>query len=373
MSIELLVVAGLIVVGFTALFWYLQKVVAKQDSSAEIEDVVNKVFGMSANKVAQQSKQILEGERQAIGVDLENKQKTIEKLIKQLQDDMAKRQEEIRGMEQDRSQKFGEITSALEHHRSITATLQATTDQLNKVLSNNQTRGAWGERIIEDIMHNGGLIENIHYVKQSKLGTTEMRPDVTLLLPDNKRVAVDVKFPYAEIQKMTEAESSAAKQAHLKQFGVDLKIKIKKVAEYIQPEQDTMDYAFMFVPNEMIFSFLNQKYSDLMDEAMQMRVIIVSPFTFVIVAKMVMESYRNFMIDDTLKDIIKHIDAFTKEWVMFKDEFEKFGRSIESLKLGYEKITTTRTLQMDRRIKRIAESQQGSLLSTSKEEPDLLG
>ena len=362
MSGELIIILAVIVAGFAALFWYLKSIEERKSDQDSLEDTVNKVFGMSAEKVAQQSKQILEGEREAISVNLENKQRAIEKLVGQLQEDLKQRQNEIRELERDRSKKFSQISTAMDEHRKLTEKLETSTQQLAKVLSNNQTRGAWGERIIEDLLQSNGLIEGVHYQRQTQLGTSNLKPDITLLLPNKRYVAVDVKFPYSEIQKMAMAEQKSTREAHLKQFGQDLKSKIKKVALYIDPEQDTLDYAIMFVPNEMVFSFINQRFPDLIDEAISQRVIIVSPFTFLIVARTVMESYRNFMMEDKLKEVVKYVDGFVKEWSMFKDEFEKFGRSIDTLKTGYEKISTTRTSQMERRIQKIAESQQGGLL-----------
>jgi len=352
----LVVIAGLLLLYFT-----LQKSLNNHSQNdQQLEDVVHKVFGMSVGKIAAQSKQVLEGEKQAIKVDLDNKKQAIEKLVEDLQKDLGERQKEIRVLEQDRVKKFTEITSALAEHRKLTEDLRGSTEQLAKVLSNNQSRGEWGERIIEDLMQANGLIEGVHYLRQTKLGSSTFRPDITLILPNHRNVAVDVKFPYQEIQKMSVAETKKAKDDHMKQFAIDLKLKIQKVAEYIRPEDDTLDYAIMFVPNEMVFSFINQRFSELVDYAMAQRVILVSPFTFLIVARTVMESYRNFMIGDKLKEVVKYVDDFVLEWSKFRDEFDKFGRSIDTLKTGYEKITDTRTKQMDRKIEKIESYRQGS-------------
>ncbi len=360
MTLEVVLLIIVVIGGFAWLYFGLRQLLTDKKDEEDLEGLVNKIFGMSVPKIAAQSKQILSSEKEAIKIDLENKQKIIEKLVTELQKDLQERQKEIRGLEQDRVKKFSEITTTLTEHRKLTDELRTSTEQLAKVLSNNQTRGEWGERIIEDLLQANGLIEGVHYARQAKLGESTMKPDITLILPNKRNVAVDVKFPYQEIQKMSQTENKKAKQDHLKQFGVDLKNKINKVAEYISPENDTLDYAIMFVPNEMVFSFINQQFADLVDYAMSQRVIIVSPFTFVIVARTVMESYRNFMIGDKLKEVVKYIDEFVGEWGRFRDEFDKFGRSIDSLRSGYEQITTTRTRQMERRIDKIETYRQGT-------------
>ena len=353
MSIDLLLVLGVIIFGFITLYMLLQKKLSKNNSEQEVENLVHKVFSLSTTKIAEQSKQVLEGEKEAIKIDLENKQQVIEKLIKQLQEDLSERQRETRMIDKDRNQKFDKLTTQIDEHRKLTKELETSTSQLAKVLSNNQTRGAWGERIIEDLLLSQGLIEGVHFQRQVSLGSSNLKPDITLLLPNNRVVPVDVKFPYSEIQKMATAETKKGKNEHLLQFKRDLKIKINKVAEYISPEQNTLDYAIMFVPNEMVFSFINQKLSDVVDEALEKRVIIVSPFTFIIVARTIMESYRNFMLEDKLREGIGYIDSFTQEWSKFKDQFGKYGRSIETLKKSYDDLTGTRFKQMNRKIEKI--------------------
>ncbi len=350
----------ILVVGLVGLYLAMKQLMQNQKHD-QLEEIVDKVFGMSATKVAEQSKQILAGEKETIKTDLDNKQKAFEKLVTQFQEEVRERQREIRDLEKDRSKKFSELNTAMEEHRKLTDELSISTRQLAKVLSNNQQRGGWGERIIEDLLTSNGLIEGVHYSRQTTL-KSGLRPDISLLLPNNRTVPVDVKFPYQEIQKMSVAEGKSQQNSHFNQFRRDLKTKINKVAEYIDSESKTLDYAIMFVPNEMVFSYINQKCPDLIDEAMSKRVMIVSPFTFLIVARTVLESYRNFMIGDTLKEIVSYVDEFAGEWVKFVEKFEKYGRSIDRLQSDYQEISSTRVRQMERRIGKINSYREGSLL-----------
>lgn len=372
MSSEITLILIVVILGFVSLYFALRQMVSARKDDDDLEGLVNKVFGMTVPKIAAQSKEILSSEKEAIKVDLENKQKVIEKLVGELQKDLQERQREIRGLEQDRVKKFSEITTTLTEHRRLAEDLKISTQQLATVLSNNQSRGAWGERIIEDLLQSSGLIEGTHYVRQTKQSSSTLKPDITLLLPNKRNVPVDVKFPYQAIQKMSATENKKEKQEYAKEFAVELKGKILKVAEYISPENDTLDYAILFVPNEMVFSFINQKFPELIDLAMSQRVIIVSPFTFLIVASTVRESYRNFMIGDKLKSVIKYIDEFVGEWGKFRDEFQKFGRSIDALSTGYEKITSTRAKQLERKIEKIENYRQGSgkLLTSESDRTD---
>lgn len=362
MSTDLVLIIIVMVAGFAALYFLLRRNTPQSD----LEATVNKVFGMSAQKVAEQSKQILQGEKEIIKTDLNNKQHAIEELVKNLQLDIKVQQQEIRSLEQDRTKSFTELKTALTQHRQQTDELRVSTQQLASVLSNNQQRGDWGERIIEDLLLANGLMEGVHYLKQSRQ-TSDLRPDITLLLPNDRNVPVDVKFPYAAIQKMADTEGKAAKDILLKQFSSDVRIKVTKVAAYINPAEKTLDYAILFVPNEMIFSFINQKFPEIVDEALRKRVLIVSPFTFLIVARTIMESYRNFMLSDRLREVVQSVDEFVSEWDKFKDKFTKYGRSLSTLTADYEELTGTRMRQMDRKLDKIENYRQGTLLGDGEE------
>lgn len=365
----LLVIAALVV-----FYFLIRKLLTEarhsQEAEKQMEELVNRVFGMTANKIALQSKSILEGEKDTIRTDLANKQAVIEKLVQTLQTDLKDRQQEIRDIEKKQIDKISQVTTAVEEHRKLTEELRVSTQQLAKVLSNNQTRGAWGERIIEDLLQSNGLQEGLHYLRQSKLGNSELKPDITLLLPDKRNVPVDVKFPYQEVQKMSSTDDTAQKAAHMQQFKRDLKTKIDKVAAYISPENDTLDYAILFVPNEMLFSFINQKFPEIVDEAIGKKVILCSPFSFLVVARTVMESYRNFMMGKKVKEVIKHIDAFVGEWKKYQAEFDKLEANFDRVARSFADLSGVRRRQLDKKIEKIDQYRGAALPKTP--EKDLL-
>lgn len=365
MSVDIVLILVIILIGFGASYFALRQLMTAQKNK-EIEALVQAAFGKSAQVIAEQSKLILQSEKSVIATDMAHRHKSIEELVVRLQKDLEKQQSEIRLLEQDRVKKFGELVSSLDSHRKLTDELTISTKRLSQVLSNNQARGEWGERIIEDLMQANGLMEGIHYERQRKLSGSELRPDITLLLPNHRIVAVDVKFPYSEMQKLTNAETKEQKKVHLKQFHQDLKLKIQKVAEYIQPAADTLDYSILFVPNEMVFSFINQQLPEIIDFAMSKRVLLVSPFTFLIVAKTVHESYRNFMVSDSLRSAVATVEDFVGEWDKFKEHVLKYGRTIQTLQSDYEMLTGTRVRQLDKKVEKVLQYSGNSLLDETK-------
>lgn len=331
--------------------------------------MMNQVYGELSDKILAQTKAVLETDKEAIFKDNKHSKDTIERLVKDLKTEIDTRQKEIRSLEQDRNTKFGEITRAIGEHRKITEALTVSTQSLSQILSNNQVRGQWGERIIEDILQSAGLIESIHYERQKALSKNGSIPDITLLLPNKRKVAIDVKFPYAQVQLMVNATDASTKRQYLKLFEKDVKEKILQLDKrgYINVEAGTLDYAILFVPNEQLFSYINQQFPHLIDDAMNKKIMIVSPFTFLIVARTVMEAYRNFMIENNLRTIIGYINHFIIEWDRFKQDFDKFDGSLAKLRDHFDQIYTTRYKQMDLRLRRIKEYEQLNPISETKQ------
>ena len=363
-NVQFIILIILVLLGFGSIIVVLLRKDHQSKSQDEVKDLVNQILGESSEKIISQAKHVLQADKESIYKDNETKREVIEKLITDLKQEIDQRQDEIRKLEQDRNKKFGEIATSIQEHRKITDELRTSTQSLSRMLSNNQVRGQWGERIIEDILRNAGLVETVHYQKQTSLEGTTVKPDVTLLLPNQRKVSVDVKFPYAQIQHLSSTEDPKQQQHYLKLFEKDLKDKLKQIQSrgYINHEAGTLDYAIMFVPNEMLFSFINQQFPHIIDEAMNKKIMIVSPFTFLIVARTVMESYKNFMIENNLRKIIGYISKFIEEWERFTKEFDAFDGAIDSLRTKFDKIHKTRYKQMKLRIGRIEEYQIGNKL-----------
>lgn len=342
------------------LTWLILKKMQALNPPSDPKAMVNEVFGAVASQLNEQSRQVLSGEREIILKDMSAKQQELDKAFGELRRELKERQQELHGLETQREKQFGSLQTLLREHQEVTKDLNAKTDKLTRILSSNQQRGQWGEYILDDILRRGGLISGTHFLKQAPLPGSTDRPDITLLLPENRYVPVDAKFPYAAIIEMLAAENPAGRDLAKKKFISDVKTKVNQVAKYINPEAGTLDFALLFVPNESLFSYINDVAPEVTEDAMNKRVMIVSPFTFLAVARIVIESYRNFLMEKHLQKIVKYIAQFIEEWSRFEKEFDVFGGSIGKLQSAFDQIAKTRYKQMQLRIRRVEEVQSGT-------------
>ena len=305
------------------------------------------LINMADQKLSAQSRQNAD--------DLAHKKDSIDATIKQVLQELKNSSDKLEDAEQKRIGSFESLKSELKSHQKITADLSATTEALKKVLSNNQLRGAFGEKVAEDLLQMAGFVRGVNYEFNQKQTTSATRPDFAILLPDGVRINVDAKFPYQNLQKMAESKNKQTRAQCLKDFKKDVSAKVKQVntRDYINPEEKTVDFVIVFIPNEMIFSFIYDKLSDIWQDAMSKKVIFAGPFSFTAILRMVLQAYDNFRYQKNVQNIIGHIRQFEQEFDKFNTEFIKLGDRLDSLNRQYNSVGQTRTNKLLRVVDKI--------------------
>lgn len=319
------------------------------------------------------AQQKLGSEKDEIKTDLTNKKEAIEKSIRQIHEELEKTSDRLQSIEKERVGSFRELKKELENQRRTTEQLSTTTENLKKVLSNNQMRGQFGEQVAENLLKMSGFVRGVDYDCNKEQKQSGTRPDFTIYFPNKVKINIDVKFPYQNLQRMTETEDKATKRELEKAFERDIREKIKQVTtrDYINPENNTVDFVIMFVPNEMIFSYVYERMNDLWTEAMKQKVVFSGPFSFTAILRLVRQAYDNFRYQKNVQKIIGYIKTFEIEFNKYNEEFIKIGERITSLSKQYNEVNSTRTKQLLRSVEKVKleEERSDNLLLTSNPRP----
>lgn len=323
--------------------------------ASDVQKKIDASFRDAIEKLATVSNQSLDGKKSEIMNDLSNKKDSIEKLILKMQQELKETNKKVEDSDKQTIGSFREVKAQLENNQKVTEQLSFTTEGLKNVLSNNQLRGQFGEQVAEDLLKMTGFVKGVDYkVNTASKGSAE-RPDFTILLPDGVKINVDSKFPYNNLQKSTETTDKAAKREHLKAFERDVKEKIKQLTNrnYINPADNTVDFVIMFIPNEMIFSYIYERLNSVWSEGMRQKVIFAGPFSFTAILRLIRQSYDNFKYQKNVRNIITYIQLFEEEFTKYNEEFEKIGDRIVSLTDQYNKVDSTRTKQLLKTVDKI--------------------
>jgi DNA recombination protein RmuC len=346
---------GGILLGIGIFYFFFKNTHKQKDEISEtisqkLTEILPTVLDQANESLIRMADQKLGAESSKSRIDLENKRAEIERLVKQIQEDLKESKKELEVSEKDRISSFSALKNSLDEYKKITEQLSVSTENLKKVLSNNQMRGQFGEQVADDLLKMAGFVVGQTYTRQES--ENGARPAFTVYLPDKTKINVDAKFPYASLQRMTETDDVDAKKRYMKQFESDIKEKIKQVTtrEYISVEDGTVDFVILFIPNEMIFSFIYDKMPQIWEDAMSRKVILAGPFSFTAILRMVKQAYENFRVQENIFKIVGYIQAVEKEFDKFNEEFDKVGDRIEQLQKQYSEVSTTRVNQMKRKM-----------------------
>jgi len=287
--------------------------------------------------------------------ELESKKELIDQNIEAIGKTLYEVQKRIEDVGRTSGEKFSEVTTLIKKHEDVTSKLKETTEHLSHALASPKKRGEWGERMAEDIIRLVGLVEGINYMKQKTLESSSGRPDYTFFLPNNLKINMDVKFPVDNYIHYLNAEAEHDRKRFRDELLKNTKVMIKQVTtrDYINPSENTIDYVIIFIPNEQVYSFINESDTTIMDEALKQKVILCSPFTLYAVLAVIRQAVENFNLEKTASEILRLLGEFSKQWDAYKEKFRLMGERLDAAKKEYDSLITTRANMLERPLKKI--------------------
>jgi len=212
------------------------------------------------------------------------------------------------------------------------------TDQLQSlqdILKNPKQRGVLGEYYLETLLKNvlpPGSYEMQYGFKDGTI------VDAVVFVKD-KIIPIDSKFSLENYNKLVEERNEVEKERLEKLFVADLKNRITETSKYIQPEQGTMDFAFMFIPHEAIYyDLIVNKIGALKEDseslvqraASKYHVLIVSPTSFLAYLQTVLQGLNALHIEEKATEIIKRVDELSRHWKTYEEYYKKLGNSLST-------------------------------------------
>jgi DNA recombination protein RmuC len=147
---------------------------------------------------------------------------------------------------------------------------------------------------------------------------------------------VDSKFSLENYNRMVSAKGKEEKVELLKRVRADLKGRIDETSKYIRPSENTMDFAFMFIPSESLYYDLligdvgtGSSARDLIEYAFREKnVVIVSPTSFMAYLQTVLQGLRSMQIEEQAKDIQVQVGKLGRHISTFNTFMQKLGSSL---------------------------------------------
>jgi len=237
----------------------------------------------------------------------------------------------------DINEHLGKVNQSVTEVKEGSKQVFSMTEQLSnleKVLTNQKTRGNWGEASLELILSNylAGQYEMQYRYKNGEI------VDAIIRMRD-KILPIDSKFSIDNYRRAIDAENEEDKKYFAEEFKKDIKKRIDETSKYInETEENTTPFAFMFIPSEAIYydinagrsGSLNIETEKLLDYAKSKRVSLVSPSSIFAFIHLIWSGLKDQKIEENTKEIKKKVEQLGNHIQKYEDYMKRLGNSLNT-------------------------------------------
>ncbi len=229
---------------------------------------------------------------------------------------------------------FGEVKESLGKLSERTQQIQEVgknISSLREILRSPKPRGGLGELFLEQLLADS--LPRGYYDLQYQFRSGE-RVDAVVRIGENL-VPIDSKFPLEDFERMVQTESEEEKIKLGREFTKTVKKHINNVSKYILPDENTFDFALMYVPAENIY-YETICQSDIYAYCMEKKVFLVSPNSFNAYLQAIVLGLKGLHIEKAAREILGHLVRLQGDFKNFQEDYDVLGTHIHRAAVKYD-------------------------------------
>ena len=272
----------------------------------------------------------------------EGGKETLSAVVKPIQEKFDELQNQMNKFYGDEREQLGQLDKELEKLFSLNQSLQAEAKHLTNALKGeSKVQGDWGEYQLERILEQVGLVEGIHYSKQSSQRDEAgklYRPDFLIYLPDDKVLIIDSKVSLTAYERMTQADDPAVIEQERTAHAASVSAHIKGLGKknYAELYGKSTDYTLMFMPVEASWVALDQHLLRLQEEALGQNVLLVSTSTLIATLRTISYVWQQEEQKANIQKIAERGSKLYHQIYAFLDEFSKIRTQLTRAQSSYD-------------------------------------
>lgn len=233
---------------------------------------------------------------------------------------------------------------------------------LENILKNPKQRGILGEYYLEELLRN--VFPPNQYQMQYMFKDGQV-VDAVIFLRDNKIIPIDSKFSLENYNRIIGERDAARREQLERVFKQDLKSRIEETARYIRPGENTLEFAFMFIPAEAVYydllvnkiGAIKSATRDLIEYAVRERhVIPVSPTSFYAYLQTILQGLRAMQIEKSAMEIRKRVEMLARHLASYETYLQRLGGHLGTTVSTYNKAYKE-FAKMDKDVVKITEGE----------------
>ena len=298
---------------------------AKASLGKEFENLANRIFDDKQTKFSQQSKE-----------QLENSLSPLRRDIGEFRQQVSNAYDKENA---DRNKLAGQISELQKQ------TLQISADAVslaNALRGDNKHQGNWGEFVLEKLLEDAGLTKGREYEAQVALKDDEgqrRNPDIIVHLPEGRDIIIDAKVSLSDYERYFHAEDDVTRQHCLTQHLNSLRNHIKglSIKDYESLEGvNSLDFVLIFVPLESAFMLALDSDPDMMRDAYDKGIILVSPSTLMATLRTIKNLWRYADQNRNAQVIADKAGALYDQFGLYIDAMDDIGKHLDRSKDAWD-------------------------------------
>ena len=292
--------------------------------NAQFENLANRIFENSGRRVDEQNRQSLHGLITPLREQLEGFRRQVQEGFGQEARERHTLAHEIRNLQQLNAQMAQEAIN------------------LTKALKgDNKTQGNWGEVVLSRVLEASGLREGHEYETQVTVQLEQngrMQPDVIVRLPQGKDVVIDAKMTLVAYERYFNGEDQADRELaiaeHIAAIRNHLRLLSRKDYQQL-PGLRSLDYVLMFIPVEPAFLLAIDRQPELINEALNQNIMLVSPTTLLVALRTINNLWRYEHQSRHAQRIADRAARLYDKMRLFVDDMSSIGQNLDKAQESY--------------------------------------
>ena len=322
--ILLILILSIVFLVILALYLGLRPPLNSTNSNKPIIDNLN-IFGEKIQKLSEGQERLTGGLQTVSEAQAKAQLSMINMMEERLEKVQLQMNENLSHSSRRTAQSLGDLQqrlSTIDKAQEKITKLSGDVLSLQDILSNKQTRGAFGEIQLTDIVSKA--LPSDGFELQATLSNGK-RADCLIKLPNPPGpIVVDSKFPLEAYEALRNASSETETSTAVRSFRISVRKHIKDISEKYIIEGETADGAILFLPSEAVYAELHANFSDLVREGFTARVWIVSPTT----CMATLNTMRAILKDARMRE---QAGAIRNELTLLYHDVDRLGVRVESL------------------------------------------
>lgn len=272
----------------------------------------------------------LETVRAEMSGDLAQKQTAIEGVVKPLSDSLGKLETQVRELERERQKIFGSLGEQIQ-------VLARETGALSTALRSPQARGRWGEVTLRRVAELAGMVSHCDFFEQDTRDTANgrIRPDLIVRLPAGRCLIVDAKVPLTGYLEAVTATEEPARRSALQRHAQQLAEHVKQLStkQYWTEFQPAPEMVVLFLPGDHFLAAALEIRPELVEDAVEKRVLIATPITLIAVLKGIAYGWNQAQLAENAIEIrgiaAQLYDRVQTVWQHYADTGRQLEKTVE--------------------------------------------